>query len=937
MGGKAVKHPSKSIIGRLPASVIYAAALMLLGGVGANAQTAATSAGPNSPTPKTTDELTEIVVTGTLIRGVDAPIGSELVTIDQAAILESGYTQTADVIKSLPFVYGIGAGEQTTNSSANIGTLNITHAQGINLRGLGDQATLTLLDGRRVPPGGEGAQLFDPNSIPSIALQRIEVLPDGASATYGSDAIAGVVNMIIRRDFDGAEIKVSDGFAQNYDNQVQVDAIFGHTWDGGSLMVAGEYLNHPHLLASSRPTLYNDDQTQWGGPDARLLVGAPGNITYLGKLYGLPPGSGVGLTPANFLPTVNTTSQWFDYSAIPSDERHSGVLNFSQKLADPVTLWVEGYYTDRTGRLDNGVVDQTGIEVPSTNPFYIPAAGAACGPGSPALCNSVDYAFINDFSGNTRTDTETAHQLAVGFDVDLSHQWRFKIYGTTNEDREVDYINNQINQNGLTAALALTNPATALNVFGSGGNNNPTTLAMIQSYSDQTSRYDMNLVNATIDGPVFELPGGPLRVAVGTEFHHDSLLNENWSNQASENTSIVQTTVDTENSRTVTSGFVEVQVPIFEDKNAIPGIQRLELDVAGRYDHYSDVGSTTNPKIGLRWDPTSDLSTRASWGTSFRAPNLCDTNPLCTSTVLTIPFPDLGSAKNNPPSIFPPGLSVTSIILGGNPDVIPETARTYTLGTDFHPQALKGFDVALDYYHIDYQNIIDTPAAFNPAAGSDPAYASFVIRNPTVAQVEAVYNRPLAGPQAFPPFLVNLIVDGTRHNVGEAITNGFDLAIKKLWDTEYGKFNAGLNATYVLHFYYSLVPGAPLIDQVNNVQGSGNAYPLKFTSRSQWGWSKYGFAVNGFVNFHNGYTNTAPPAPAVSQHIDAYTTVDLNVSYDTGDTPAWKGFRNITASIITMNLFDKYPPFALIGTQEFDSTTGSPLGRIVTFELRKRF
>ena len=907
-------------------------------GGNAMAQSATAAGAPATtqapPAAKTSEELSTIVVTGTLIRSVEAPVGSELVTVDQAAIQDSGLAQTADLIKSLPFSSGIGAGEQTSNSSANLGTLNVTRAQGINLRGLGNQATLTLLDGRRVPPAGEGAQLFDPNSIPSIALQRLEVLPDGASATYGSDAVAGVVNMILRNNFDGAEIKVSDGFAKNFKNQEQLDLIAGHTWDGGSVMVAGEYFSHPQLFATDRPSLYNDNQTPFGGPDLRNLVGSPGNITYLGKLYGLPPGNGAGLTPANFSTTVNKTSQWVDTDAIPSEERHSAVVSFTQKLAEPVTFWAEGYFSERKGVLSNGEVQQTGIQVPSTNPFYIPAAATPCASG---MCDSVNYSFSpHDFPASTRTDSSVSDQIAAGVNVDLSHDFQLKIYGTSSQDREVDFINNQINATGLAGALALTDPATALNIMGN-VRNNPATLAMFQSATSQTSRYDMNLLNAQVEGPIFELPGGTVRLAVGTEYHRDSMNNENWSNNTTPSTAYTEVTVDTQNGRTVSSAFGEMQVPIFEAKNAIPGFQRLELDVAGRFDHYSDFGSTSNPKIGIRWDPIQDLSTHASYGTSFRAPNLCDTNPLCTSVVLTIPFPDLGSAKNNPPSIFGPGTSVTSIELGGNAALKPETAKTYTVGADYHPEAMKGFDVSLDYYHIDYKNIIDAPAAFNPAAGSDPTYAPFVIRNPTPAQVLAVYGRPLAGPQNFPPFLVNLIVNGTRQNVGQAITDGIDLGLKYNWDTDFGKWNAAVNGTYVFKYDYQLVPGAAIVDVVNTVQGSGNAYPLQFTARGQLGWRMDGLAVNGFVNFHNGYSNTAPPAPFASQHIDAYATYDLTVAYDTGDQPSWTGLKNITLGVSAIDLFDKLPPFALIGTQEFDSTNGSPLGRLVTASIRKRF
>ncbi len=883
--------------------------------------------------------LQEVVVTGTQIRGVSAPIGAELQSLGVSQIRESGQQTTSDLLRSLPAVSQIGAGEATTNSSANIGSLNITRETGINLRGLGTQATLVLLDGRRLPPGGEGAQLFDPSNIPTIALERIDVLPDGASAIYGADAVGGVVNLILRKNFNGAEVSVSDGFARDFDGQVRVDAIAGHQWSTGSFMLAGEFFTHPGLPATDRPSLYNDNQAPFGGSDLRNLVGAPGNISVGRTLYGLPPGNGVGVTPAEFSTTVNKTSQWLGNTPIPSQQRQSFVLNLQQRLGDRVNTWLEGYYSDVNTNSggDNsagGAYEQTGMQVPSSNPFFIPGAAAPCTKGG-GFCDSVNYSFINDLGISKTKDGEESYQIALGADVDLGGDFVLSVYGTTNMDREQDYQTG-MNTSALAAALADPNPATALNVFGSGGNNNPATLSTLVGFNNFTTRYDMNLVGAKVDGPIFNLPAGPVRLAVGTEFHADQMHEFNYGDTSTPSIGLTQTSVLTTNSRHVSSGYAEAVVPLVAPGNAVPGLHRLTLDVAGRFDHYSDFGSTTNPKFGFNWEPVDQLTLHASYGKSFRAPNLCDVNPRCTGGLVVIPFPDLGSQANNPPSIFGPGVSLTAIEVGGNPKLKPETASEITTGADWHPDWIRDFDLSVDYYHIEYKNVIDTPAAFNPAAGLLPAFAPFVIRNPTLAQTLAAYAIPGPTP-SFPPQLVNLIVDGRRQNVGEALTDGLDFAVRKQWGTGWGKWYTDLSATYILKYDYSLVPGLPLEDVLNTVEGSGNAYPLRFTARAHLGWSSFGFSVNGFVNYHNSYTNTAPPRPLVSQTIGSYTTADLIAAYDTGDGARWSGLDNLTISVSALNVFDRLPPFALIGTQDFDSTTGGPLGRLVTIELRKQF
>jgi len=953
-------HSASTQVGRYVHAVVLLstlASVAVAGRVGAQpaapaadtpAQSAAAQSQVTGPTQDQTAQdqntqpaqaLQEVVVTGTQIRGVTAPIGAELQSLTVTQMQQSGQQTIDDLLRSLPAVSSIGAGEDVTNSSANIGSLNITRETGINLRGLGTQATLVLLDGRRLPPGGEGAQLFDPSNIPMIALERIDVLPDGASAIYGADAVGGVVNLILRKNFNGAEVSVSDGFAEDFDGQVRADAIAGHQWDGGSIMIAGEFFTHPVLPAVDRPSLYDDNQAPFGGSDLRNLVGAPGNISVGGVLYGLPPGNGVGVTPAEFSTTVNKTSQWAGNDPIPNQQRQSVVFNLQQRFGDRVNAWLEGYYSNVSTNSggDNsggGPYEETALQVPSSNPFFIAGAAGPCSNG-PGLCDSVNYAFTNDLGYEETKDGEDSYQIALGADADLGHDFVLSLYGSTSMDKEED-LQSGLNTTALAAALADSNPATALNVMGSGGNNNPATLASLLGWNNYTTRYDMNMASAKVDGPIFTLPAGPVRLALGTEYHGDQMHNFNYGNTSTPSVNLVAPSVLTTNSRHVSSGYGEAVVPIFAASNAVPGIHSLTLDLAGRYDHYSDFGSTTNPKFGLNWEPVADLTVHASYGTSFRAPTLCDVNPLCSGGLVVIPFPDLGWQANNPPSIFGPGVSLTAIEVGGNAKLKPETAHEFTTGADWHPQSVENFDLSLDYYHIDYKNIIDTPAAFNPAAGLLPAFAPFVIRNPTLAQVLAAYATPGPTP-GFPPQLVNLIVNGRRQNVGEALTDGFDVAIRKLWASPWGSWLTGLNATYILKYDYSLVPGLPLVDVLNTVQGSGNAYPLRFTARGQLGWSDFGFSVNGFVNYHNSYTNTAPPTPLPSESIASYTTVDLTAAYNTGAQAAWRGFNNVTISVSALDLFNRLPPFALIGTQDFDSTTGNPLGRLVTVELRKRW
>ena len=297
-----------------------------------------------------------IVVTGTIIRGV-APVGSSIISLNATDIAKTGLLTTTDILRSIPQISGIGVGEASTNTAANNANLNISRANALNIRGIGIQATLTLLNGRRVPVGGFGGQLFDPGSIPAIALARIDVVADGASATYGSDAVAGVANLILRTDVDGIETRARYGFADDYSSKA-VSMVLGKRWDSGRLMMAAEYTWNDQLLQSDRPDFFRCDQSAVGGTNNCTFGGAPGNIVYTGAgaaRFGLPAGSGVGVTAAQLSATPNRLQSYVYQTAIPANKRFNFVASLRQEVSDAVTVWTEGFVYKRKGEYYTGL------------------------------------------------------------------------------------------------------------------------------------------------------------------------------------------------------------------------------------------------------------------------------------------------------------------------------------------------------------------------------------------------------------------------------------------------------------------------------------------------------------------------------------------------------------------------------------------------------
>lgn len=285
-----------------------------------------------------------IIVTGTSIRGA-APVGAPVLALSQEEIQLQPTSTTTELLRQVPAVLALGASENY-GGEANNANANITGGNGVNLRGLGTSATLTLLNGRRLPASGVQGQYFDPSVFATSAIGRMEVMADGGSAIYGSDAVGGVINILTRRNYDGAEAYIRQGFADNVQS-TQVGGVIGKSMGNGNLMLSYEYQTRDPLYASDRP-LQTDDLRAFGGTDLRLNTSAPGNIRVGTTLYPIPAGqNGTALTSASLLPAsatnpVNLESRYKDTTIIAGQERHSFLGRVDQELSPSISVWGEG-------------------------------------------------------------------------------------------------------------------------------------------------------------------------------------------------------------------------------------------------------------------------------------------------------------------------------------------------------------------------------------------------------------------------------------------------------------------------------------------------------------------------------------------------------------------------------------------------------------------
>ncbi|WP_221773711.1 TonB-dependent receptor domain-containing protein [Novosphingobium piscinae] len=902
----------------------------------AAAQEAAPPAPPGPAAPA--EDESEIVVTGTIIRGA-APVGSSIISVTATDIEKTGLLTTNDILRSIPQVSGIGLGEAATNTSANNANLNISRANALNIRGLGIQATLTLLNGRRLPVGGFGGQLFDPNSIPAIALARIDVVADGASATYGSDAVAGVANLVLRTDVDRLEVRARYGAADDFSNTT-LSGVFGRKWSTGRAMIAAEYGWNDQLLQSDRAPFFLCDQTGVGGINNCVFGGAPGNIVYGTTRFGLPAGSGVGVTQAQLSTTPNRLQTSLFQTVIPQNKRLNIVASLRQDVSEQLTAWAEGFLYQRKGQFYTGSPAVNAVSVPNTNPGFVTVAGQS------ATAQTVEYSVYNDWNdGRLAFTTERGVQAAGGLDLKLGENWTASASITYNNNYAQVFRTGEINTQQYALAVRCTVAGFCLNPYGSGGTTaNRSALDRIMGFTNFRIWYDATIANAQIGGTLASIGGGDIKLAVGGQYMKETLYAFNTTNAGARPVDLQQIipTAEFGQSRKIKSAFAEVIVPLVGAGNAMRGVQALEANLAVRHDDYSDFGQTTNPKFGLKWEPIDGLALRGSYGTSFRAPTLSDNDPRST--------PSLGASNTAAGA----GRNVLTL-LGGNADVGPETASTWSFGIELKPSLIRGFTASFNYFGIDYKNVIDT-LGNSASVFSDPALASFVTlsTDPTfaarLADIQSKINVGFYQPPTQFALYTNggttpnvyAIVDGRKRNVGRIKMNGLDFSLAYQFPTGDLDWTLGVTGTRVFSYKLQAVPGAALVDRVNNVN-----FPLKFRARGQIGFQAGGWSVNSFYNYTNAYRvvsllgnnlfNPAIVAPATqNERVAANMTVDATITYtfaqDSGP------LRDLSLSLAAQNVFDKDPPFARVSqNQIFDSANASVLGRMVSLELRKKF
>jgi iron complex outermembrane receptor protein len=521
-----------------------------------------------------------------------------------------------------------------------------------------------------------------------------------------------------------------------------------------------------------------------------------------------------------------------------------------------------------------------------------------------------------------QTNELEEYQIAPSLTAQLGGGWQLRALASIGESSTK--IFQQLPDAGSQAAAVA---AGTLNPYNPGAAS-PSTLATIFRNFVGTGTQQQKNARLILDGGLFTLPGGSVRLAVGAEYLRES-LNDVVFGQFVPGTEGNATPIN--GSRNVKSLFGELVVPIVGQGNAFGGVRRLTLSASGRYDHYSDFGGTFNPKIGLTFEPVEGVTLRGNWGKSFNAPSLADTNAPDTRSFSLPAF--LALAPGVPPATAAQQLVV---LVGGNPNLGPQKATTWSIGADIDVPFVPGLRASATYYNIHLRDQI----AFNTQFYT-PASANFYILAPTREQVEAgiAQAQPYLGASLdtlYSPGFggVYSLLDFRRNNLAEVKQAGIDFNITYQQNTSFGSINAGVSGTYTLHRKIATISGGTFTDALKN---PGDSELLVATTL---GATIGDFKASATWKHTNGYDLGTPLTTArfgTQDHVGSFNTVDLFFQYDVNGEEL---FKDLSFTLNVENAFDEDPPFynSTGGVGLFPGfTNGSTLGRTFLLGVRKKF
>lgn len=932
--------------------------------------------------------LEHMVITGTNIPMAADTVAVPVTILGAREIEKTGLSANLLEIvrKGMPFFSG---NSNLGNTNANTAGNTTSGGSQASLRNLD---TLVLINGRRVSTsgaGGRGGRNFvDLNLIPVAAIESVEVLSDGASAIYGSDAVGGVINIKLKHDLNGGAVGVRFGLAKSGYNETSAFAVAGANSPASSLTVAVSWSKTDPLLQKDRPFsehIFGKSSTVSGAefpgttafpgygtvllspnlnsPRQQNPVGTAATATTLSQLvangtYSLSSAADIG-NAFDIAPYV---------TLLIGQEQKAIVLDHSVDLSGKhLQLFDDFIYAHNDGRMQLAAQGVSGIRVLAGSPYNpltvdFPGVGFRYLPAPRFVHNDADFT-----------------RATLGFRGELGRRWNW----------ETGYVYSK-NRVKVTTENLIYSPNVALAVAGgydAQGNPSPggaysrvaadygaTNTFVIQPALDAFARpaaMDRATLNhvlgtghlqldsslktwdAKISGEAVDLPAGPLGVAAGVVYARDSL-----SGQPDDNTRVtvarwsgIATFEPFASSRHMKAAFAEARVPIASSGRPLPALHALDLSLAYRMEDYSDAGQSKVPKYGLRWQPIDDqLTFRYTYSRSFTVPSLYllsgpGTQGTVSSTIMR--------------SIFGSGVDAAQARFGPNPDLKPSTAKSHSIGFVFSPKAVPGLTFSVDYIHIDQTNLVNS-------IGS-----GLILQNVDQLGPQSPYVRQVAF-DAFPgepnarsitkageltEYLragnlgSRIFVSDRLVNASGAKVNAVDVNLNYLLTTSVGKFEFTTTGTFDLDYKVQALPSEPFYEYAGTatVGGSGSEGTLpgyRFYStvsyrKGPWETMIGHTYIPGVVDLGTGGQGFATSTSLQRRPVDSFQAWDAQISYTIGKdtTGALSLLRNLKFTVGVNNVFDEMPPVAKQAFVEAnaDIATYGAVGRLVFASAQLRF
>lgn len=921
----------------------------------------------------------EIITTGTRISNPNLVQSSQILVIGSEEADIRNVTNVEALIREIPGVVP-NIGPAVNNGSGGAATLD--------LRGIGSNRNLVLVDGRRIVPFGLG-NVTDTNNIPLAIIERADVVTGGASSVYGADAVSGVLNFVTKRDFEGAELTTSYGGTERGDGEtLRIEALIGaNTSDGrGNVTFSAGYQESNPVLQGNRGfsefVIDSTDGSRGGSINsAPFVLRGTGSGENAISNDQFNPDTGLledGFTRFNFAPLnlLNSPVQRFNiYSSA------------NYEITPDIEVFGQGFFT-RTAvatRLAPSAVFGNTVEIPLSNPFLtdgvrdqlcvangISAADCVAADGitdpTAAGFQSVDAAISRRFveAGGRQNNFDTDQfQIVGGLRGDLNG-WDWEVSGQYGESTQIDTsasfgllerVEQALFAVDESTCVDPSNGCVPINLFGDLGTISQESLAFIDAPATTTTTVDLLVLQANMTGDLeqFKSPWADqaVGVALGGEYREIN-VNESGDFLASQQGALLGAGAPDpaiSGGFDVLEGYVEVIAPIVTDRDLI---HSLTLEAGARISDYSTTGTSATYKIGGSWEPTEDLRFRTVYQRAVRSPNIGELfDPPVTGLGNLAVDPCAGAAPTTnaqlealciaqgAPSgqigfISNPAASQVSIVIGGNPDLDVEVAQTFTAGVVVQPSSVPNLTVSLDYFNINITDAISNPAEDDVISGCFGAGNAGLTFNETC---QTITRNALTGSLN----LAGSDIGGIElplSNLGELNTSGFDLGLAYSYDLEeYGSLDYGFNGTYTIENLFQASPTAINREcagfyspNCGNVQSE-----LQFNQRVTWTKDIYALSLR------HRYLSGTEIEPILQgdflpefEEIRAYHYFDSTLVVDVTE---WAEF-----SFTVNNILDTDPPSlgSDVGTTSFNNgntfpTVYDPLGRSYTAAIRLRF